>query len=130
MPLARWPSLRSLYDHSKIARNHPVTTQLISRGDRMRMRVPRSASICLFAVVFALALADESNAQRLTPGMLCSWTQLHTQGSSVNAQSSINAQSQMAPYYGKNQIHYDKFEWYIYKTDHFEIYYYPENERH
>ena len=90
----------------------------------MRMRVPRSASICLFAVVLALATADESNAQRLTPGMLCSWTQLHGQGSSVNAQS------QFAPYYGKNQIHYDKFEWHIYKTDHFEIYYYPENERH
>ena len=36
----------------------------------------------------------------------------------------------MAPYYGKNRIHYDKFEWHIYKTDHFEIYYYPENERH
>jgi hypothetical protein len=102
----------------------------------MRMRVPRSASICLFAVVLALATADESNAQRLTPGMLCSWAQLHTQGSSINpqsqvtAQSQINAQSQMAPYYGKNQIHYDKFEWHIYKTDHFEIYYYPENERH
>ena len=90
----------------------------------MRMRVPRSASICLFAVALALATADESNAQRLTPGMLCSWAQLHSQGSSVNAQS------QMAPYYGKNQIHYDKFEWHIYKTDHFEIYYYPENERH
>ncbi len=34
------------------------------------------------------------------------------------------------PYYGKNLIHYDKFEWHIYKTDHFEIYYYPETERH
>ena len=43
---------------------------------------------------------------------------------------SVNAQSQFAPYYGKNQIHYDKFEWHIYKTDHFEIYYYPENEQH
>jgi hypothetical protein len=90
----------------------------------MRMRVPRSASICLFAVVFALATADESNAQRLTPGMLCSWSQLHALGNSTNAQS------QFAPYYGKNQIHYDNFEWHIYKTDHFEIYYYPENERH
>src|SRR5262249_45934590 len=34
------------------------------------------------------------------------------------------------PYYGKNLIHYDKFDWHIYKTDHFEIYYYPETERH
>src|SRR5437879_2006805 len=34
------------------------------------------------------------------------------------------------PYFGKNLIHYDKFEWHIYKTDHFEIYYYPDTERH
>src|ERR671934_5548 len=34
------------------------------------------------------------------------------------------------PYFGKNLIHYDKFEWHIYTTDHFEIYYYPEMERH
>ena len=90
----------------------------------MRMRVPQCALICLFAAAFVPVTAGESNAQRLTPGMLCSWSQLHAQG------SSINAQSQFAPYYGKNQIHYDQFEWHIYKTDHFEIYYYPENERH
>ena len=89
----------------------------------MGMRVPRSASICVFAMAL-LAIAGESNAQRLTPAMLCSWTHLHARA------SSINAQSQFAPYYGKNRIHYDKFEWHIYKTDHFEIYYYPENERH
>ena len=34
------------------------------------------------------------------------------------------------PYFGKNQIHYDKFEWFIYETDHFVIYYYPEIEQH
>src|SRR5438034_3043979 len=34
------------------------------------------------------------------------------------------------PYFGKNLIHYDKFEWHIYTTDHFEIYYYPDTERH
>ena len=99
----------------------------------MRMRVPRSASICLFAVAFALASADESNAQNLSPAMLCSWSQLHQPSQSNGwpaAGASVNAQSQFAPYYGKNQIHYDKFEWYIYKTDHFEIYYYPENEPH
>ena len=90
----------------------------------MRMRVQRGASLCLFAAALALGTASESHAQRLTPAMLCSWTQFHAQGSSTHAQS------QFAPYYGKNRIHYDKFEWYIYKTDHFEIYYYPENERH
>jgi hypothetical protein len=90
----------------------------------MRMRVPRSASVCLFTTALALGTAGASNAQRLTPAMLCSWSQVHAPSHSVNAQS------QFAPYYGKNRIHYDKFEWHIYKTDHFEIYYYPENERH
>ena len=36
----------------------------------------------------------------------------------------------MIPYFGKNNVHYDKFEWFIYTTDHFEIYYYPEEEQH
>ena len=40
------------------------------------------------------------------------------------------AQTGFVPYFGKNNIHYDKFEWHIYVTDHFEIYYYPELERH
>src|SRR5688572_33491880 len=42
----------------------------------------------------------------------------------------IAAQTQYIPYYGKNQIRYDNFEWHIYTTDHFEIYYYPEIESH
>jgi hypothetical protein len=40
------------------------------------------------------------------------------------------AQTEFIPYFGKNQIRYDKFEWRIYTTDHFEIYYYPEIEPH
>ncbi len=40
------------------------------------------------------------------------------------------AQTPMVPYFGKNNIHYDKFRWMIYTTDHFEIYYYPELEQH
>ena len=32
--------------------------------------------------------------------------------------------------YGKNLVHYDNFDWHIYKTDHFEIYYYAANEQH
>ena len=34
------------------------------------------------------------------------------------------------PYYGKNRVKYDNFNWQIYTTDHFEIYYYPELEQH
>ena len=40
------------------------------------------------------------------------------------------AQTPFIPYFGKNQIRYDNFEWQIYNTDHFEIYYYPAIEQH
>lgn len=42
----------------------------------------------------------------------------------------VAAQTGFIPYYGKNQIRYDKFDWQIYTTDHFEIYYYPEIKPH
>src|SRR5436190_1946462 len=41
-----------------------------------------------------------------------------------------SAQTPFVPYFGKNNIHYDRFDWHIYTTDHFEIYYYPEIQRH
>ena len=40
------------------------------------------------------------------------------------------AQSQMVPYYGKNNVKYDSFDWKTYKTAHFEIFFYPESESH
>lgn len=40
------------------------------------------------------------------------------------------AQTPYVPYFGKNKIKYDHFDWHIYVTDHFEIYYYPEIEPH
>src|SRR5438445_10698960 len=40
------------------------------------------------------------------------------------------AQTSMIPYFGKNNVHYDRFEWHVYTTEHFEIYYYPEIEQH
>ncbi|MFP5379604.1 MAG: hypothetical protein ACLGHP_07625, partial [Vicinamibacteria bacterium] len=42
----------------------------------------------------------------------------------------VQAQTPFIPYFGKNQIRYDRFDWQIYTTDHFEIYYYPEIEPH
>src|SRR4029450_7408060 len=48
----------------------------------------------------------------------------------VLAPAAAMAQTPYIPYYGKNQIRYDNFDWRIYKTDHFEIYYYPEIEPH
>jgi hypothetical protein len=40
------------------------------------------------------------------------------------------AQTPFVPYFFKNSIRYDKFDWHILKTDHFEIYYYPAVEPH
>jgi hypothetical protein len=40
------------------------------------------------------------------------------------------AQTPYIPYFGKNQIRYDKFQWFTYETDHFVMYYYPEIEPH
>ena len=50
--------------------------------------------------------------------------------SSSVAGGELAAQTPFVPYFGKNRIHYDNFEWHIYTTDHFEIYYYPELEQH
>ena len=38
--------------------------------------------------------------------------------------------NQFNPYFGKNLVKYDDFDWHIYTTDHFEIFYYPELEEH
>src|SRR5687767_15207384 len=44
--------------------------------------------------------------------------------------TSVAAQTPYVPYHGKNQVRYDRFEWWTYETDHFIIYYYPEIEPH
>jgi hypothetical protein len=40
------------------------------------------------------------------------------------------AQTPYIPYFNKNRIKYDNFDWKIYTTDHFEFYFYPEIEQH
>src|SRR5687767_14799975 len=42
----------------------------------------------------------------------------------------LGAHAQFNPYFGKNKVHYDTFDWRVYKSPHFEIYYYPELEPH
>jgi len=42
----------------------------------------------------------------------------------------LEAQTPFFPYFGKNRVKYDSPEWHIYKTDHFEIYFYPQLEPH
>src|SRR3990167_5679746 len=43
---------------------------------------------------------------------------------------SATAHAQFIPYYGKNKVGYDSFAWRVYKSPHFEAYYYPEFEQH
>jgi hypothetical protein len=40
------------------------------------------------------------------------------------------AQTPFIPYYGKNIVRYKDFHWKVYTTDHFEIYYYVDIEKH
>ena len=42
----------------------------------------------------------------------------------------MSAQTPYVPYFGKNNVHYDKFDWQIYTTDHFEIFFYPDLKQH
>src|SRR5688572_29236993 len=42
----------------------------------------------------------------------------------------IEAQTPFVPYFGKNRVRYDNFDWQIYQTDHFDIYFYPDLEPH
>jgi len=41
-----------------------------------------------------------------------------------------DARAQFIPYFGKNKVKYDDFAWRVYKSPHFEVYYYPEFEQH
>src|SRR3954469_2910674 len=44
--------------------------------------------------------------------------------------TAAQAQTPFVPYFGKKQIRYFNFEWKIYVTEHFEIFYYPAIEPH
>jgi hypothetical protein len=48
----------------------------------------------------------------------------------MGAPRAADAQTGFVPYFGKNLVHYGNFDWHIYKTDHFDIYYYPAVEKH
>jgi hypothetical protein len=74
---------------------------------RTRVPLPVSAPSLVLACVAAVALV-----------------------ASATAASAQTPSTPLVPYFGKNNIHYDRFDWHIYTTDHFEIYYYPELEKH
>ena len=33
------------------------------------------------------------------------------------------------PFYGKNKVKYDRHDWQVYRSPHFDVYYYPEIEQ-
>jgi hypothetical protein len=68
-----------------------------------------------------------STARRLTPLV---WIGTLAALALFGHAAAAAAQTPFVPYFGKNNIHYDTFEWHIYTTDHFEIYYYAEIEKH
>ena len=54
----------------------------------------------------------------------------HLQHLAAGPTPGIRTQTGYMPYFGQNRVRYDKFEWYIYKTEHFEIFFYPSLEQH
>jgi hypothetical protein len=48
----------------------------------------------------------------------------------VTVLAAAPGEAQFIPYYGKNKVGYDTFAWRVYKSPHFEVYYYPEFEQH
>ncbi len=46
------------------------------------------------------------------------------------ARPAVAQENPFIPYYGKNLVHYGNFDWKIYTTDHFEIFYYSAVEQH
>jgi hypothetical protein len=70
-------------------------------------------------------MRTRSIRQLLAPALVV----LVAAGSLVPA-APASAQTPYVPYFGKNMVRYDKFDWQVYTTEHFQIYYYPETQQH
>ena len=68
--------------------------------------------------------------KRPTRTVMALWLAVLVAVAVVSAVGEAAAQTPYVPYYGKNLVRYDRFDWQIYKTEHFEIYYYPAIEKH
>jgi WD40-like Beta Propeller Repeat len=99
----------------------------------MRTRVPERFAPVGAPMVATAATAAVADARAARPGRCARGLAVGTAlvVSLLLPASSVLAQgTPFVPYYGKNNIHYDTFDWHIYTTDHFEIYYYPDIEKH
>jgi len=91
------------------------------------MRVSRSRTFTLVLGSLTLALSAGLARPALAQDRLLPY---HLLLPSPHAGQGARAQTPFVPYFGKNRVHYDRFETYIYKTDHFDIYFYPAIEPH
>src|SRR5262245_41925674 len=98
----------------------PARRQPMSNSIRLRWQGPWAS----FGEI-SLKLAREITRKRKRKLLPCAAVLAAALALAVEPAS---AQTPYVPYFGKNQIRYDKFEWYHYETDHFIIYYYPEIE--
>ncbi len=68
--------------------------------------------------------------KRSTRRSMAPWLSVLVASIVLGAAAEGIAQTPYMPYYGKNLVRYDRFDWQIYTTEHFEIYYYPSIEQH
>ncbi len=59
----------------------------------------------------------------------CGWTRSASRSTASTRRKSF-ARRRTSRISARTSIHYDNFDWHIYTTDHFEIYYYPDIEKH
>jgi hypothetical protein len=80
--------------------------------------------LLLLTGVFAALWPDLALAQRIgaPAGIPCAFLE--------RARPMRAEQTPYVPYYGKNRVRWDSFDWYIYESEHFEIYFTPEIEQH
>ena len=63
--------------------------------------------------------------KRPTRKSMALWLAVLVAAAVCGAASDAMAQTPYVPYFGKNLVRYDRFDWQIYTTEHFQIYYYP-----
>jgi WD40-like Beta Propeller Repeat len=67
---------------------------------------------------------------RTTGAFRATWVAFLTVSAALGTALLAQAQTPFVPYFGKNLVHYGNFDWQIYTTDHFEIYYYSGVQPH
>ncbi len=67
---------------------------------------------------------------RPTVSVVAFWLAILVAVAVVSTVRDASAQTPYVPYFGKNLVRYDRFDWKIYTSEHFQIYYYSGVEQH